>query len=116
MSKTIDCTPSWSGILNWYITVLQDGNAEGKKIAKKELSRMAQSADNWVEHCKEVNSRIITMDGEQTTIGEFIAANTAPNVAQLSNEDMQYITELHIGEDFYLEGGAAGTTVITRIS
>jgi len=54
--QTIDCTPSWAGILNWYITVLQDGNAEGQKIAKEELRRMAAAADNWVAHCKEMGN------------------------------------------------------------
>mgnify|MGYP000979826760 CR=1 FL=1 len=54
---TIDCTPTWSGILNWYLVVLEDGSAEGKKIAKEELRRMAQAADNWVAHCKEVNGK-----------------------------------------------------------
>lgn len=45
---TIDCTPTWTGILNWYLAVLQDGNDKGKDTAKKELFRMAQIADNYV--------------------------------------------------------------------
>lgn len=50
---TIDCTPTWSGILKYYLVILEDGNAEGKKIAKKELARMAELADKYVALIKE---------------------------------------------------------------
>jgi hypothetical protein len=44
----IDCTPTWVGILPYYLTVLQDGNEKGKEIARKELKRMAEIADLYV--------------------------------------------------------------------
>lgn len=42
---TIDCTPTWQGILPYYLLVLQDGTPEGQKIAKAELNHMAKVAD-----------------------------------------------------------------------
>jgi hypothetical protein len=44
--KTFDMTPTWEGILSWYLEVLTSGNKEGKDIAKTELNRMARAADN----------------------------------------------------------------------
>lgn len=35
-----------------YFAVLEDGTAEGKRIAREELRRMAQAADYWNEHAK----------------------------------------------------------------
>lgn len=49
---TVDLTPTWSGILPALLAVLEDGNAEGKKIAKDELKKMAKVADMYVENQK----------------------------------------------------------------
>lgn len=54
MVTTIDCTPTWEGILRYYIAILQDGNAEGQKAAKHELQRMAKAADQFNELNKEI--------------------------------------------------------------
>jgi hypothetical protein len=43
--KTIDATPTWSGVLPLYIEALMSGNFEGRKAATQELARMAQLAD-----------------------------------------------------------------------
>lgn len=45
VAEAIDMTPTWEGILNYYILCLTDANEEGKKIAKAELKRMAKAAD-----------------------------------------------------------------------
>ena len=46
---TIDCTPTWEGMLRYYFAVLEDGNNEGKKVAREEFKRMAQAADSFNE-------------------------------------------------------------------
>jgi hypothetical protein len=43
--ETIDLTPTWSGILPALLLVLESGTAEGRKMARDELRRMAQAAD-----------------------------------------------------------------------
>ena len=43
--KSIDATPTWSGVLPLYIEALMSGNFEGRKAATQELARMAQLAD-----------------------------------------------------------------------
>lgn len=44
--KTIDLTPTWSGILPTLLLLLQSGNMEGKATAAAELRKMAKLADN----------------------------------------------------------------------
>lgn len=41
----IDCTPTWEGILPVLLTLLENGNAQGKATAKAELVKMAKLAD-----------------------------------------------------------------------
>ena len=43
--RTIDCTPTWEAATRIYLTVLESGNAEGKKIAREELLRLAKAYD-----------------------------------------------------------------------
>ncbi len=50
--QTIDCTPTWSGILPALLNVLENGTEEGKKLARIELKRMAEVADKYVEYQK----------------------------------------------------------------
>lgn len=49
MAKTIDCTPTWTGVLKYYLAVLEDGTTEGKKLATQELYNMAKAADQYNE-------------------------------------------------------------------
>ncbi len=51
-TKTITLKPTWASLLGIYLAVLEDGNAEGRSIAKEELARMAQAADRWNNHCE----------------------------------------------------------------
>jgi hypothetical protein len=49
--RTIDITPTWSGILPALELALMHGSAEGRKMAREELARMAALADRYVaEH------------------------------------------------------------------
>lgn len=46
-AKTIDLTPTWSAVLPILLAAIESGNEEGRRIAKLELSRMAQAADQF---------------------------------------------------------------------
>ena len=48
--KTIDMTPSWSGVLPMLLAAYSDGSVEGIDIAQQELERMAALADRWVDY------------------------------------------------------------------
>ena len=45
LGRTIDCTPTWEAATRIYLTVLENGNAEGKKAAREELLRLAKAYD-----------------------------------------------------------------------
>lgn len=50
MTKTIDITPTWRGILPSLLAVLQNEDArfESREVVLAELERMAKYADEWV--------------------------------------------------------------------
>lgn len=52
--KTIDITPTWSEILPLILMALDSGKADGVKTAIGELNRMAECADRWNNHVKEL--------------------------------------------------------------
>ena len=43
--ETIDITPSWRGIANTCIMILEVGNEEAKQVAKEEIRRMGTILD-----------------------------------------------------------------------
>ena len=43
--ETIDCTPTWAGILPALLALIENGSAEGRRTAREELARMAALAD-----------------------------------------------------------------------
>jgi hypothetical protein len=45
MSYFMPVTPTWQGLLPCLLAVLENGSAEGRAMARVELSRMAQAAD-----------------------------------------------------------------------
>lgn len=57
MAKTIDCTPTWAGMVNWYMKVLEEGNEEAKKPAREELRNMARIADQYNVLVKEMKAK-----------------------------------------------------------
>lgn len=73
MAQSIDLTPTWEGILPGLLWVLQDGDNEGKRIAKEELKRMAKAADLWnarprftgAPFKKELRPRVSDIFGDQ---------------------------------------------------
>ena len=47
--ETIDICPSWRGIANTCIMLLEIGNEEGKQTAKEEIRKMGDILDNLNE-------------------------------------------------------------------
>lgn len=47
--RYIDATPTWAAILPALLAAVTDGTAEGQRIARAELARMARAADSAVE-------------------------------------------------------------------
>lgn len=45
MARTIDLTPTWSGMLPALLAIIEAGNDTGKTTARQELARMAKGAD-----------------------------------------------------------------------
>jgi hypothetical protein len=43
--KTIDCTPTWVGLMPALLAVLEDGTEKGKKLAREELMDLARKID-----------------------------------------------------------------------
>jgi hypothetical protein len=55
--ETIELTVTWQGLLPIILAVLQNGDFEGRKMAREELTRMAQLADLYMaEKQKEVTA------------------------------------------------------------
>ena len=52
-TETIDITPTWRGLLPYFFLALENGNTEGRKIAREELAKMARAADLYNEMVKE---------------------------------------------------------------
>ena len=53
--KTIDLTPTWSGLVQGLMAIMEGGSGEARGVARSELYKMARAADRWVEHCKAAN-------------------------------------------------------------
>lgn len=54
--ETIDCTPTWAGILPVYLQILTDPKSkiDGLSAARREMQRMAKAADSFNELRKEL--------------------------------------------------------------
>lgn len=68
MVGVIDCTPTWEAVLPSLLAVITDGNAEGQKIAKQELRRMAQAADRFNELGKEYVTAMKVVNNVDTSL------------------------------------------------
>ena len=53
--KTIDMTPTWTGIIPAMIAIIKNPNAsfESQKMIQAEFLKMAKLADSYIEHVKE---------------------------------------------------------------
>lgn len=48
MTKTINVTPTWQGLVPVFVALIENGAPEGRKFAVDELRRMARIADRAV--------------------------------------------------------------------
>lgn len=48
MARTVDLTPTWSGLMPALLAVLRDGTNEGQAMAAAELTRLAQAMDQTI--------------------------------------------------------------------
>ena len=51
--ETINICPSWRGIANTCIMILEVGNEEAKQVAKKEIRRMGDILDEQLDEEKD---------------------------------------------------------------
>ena len=50
--NTLNITPTWEGLVPAFLALIEEGTAEGRAMAIKELTRMAQIADQAVAASK----------------------------------------------------------------
>jgi hypothetical protein len=53
--KTINLTPTWSGLVQGLMAIMEGGTGESRGVARSELYKMARAADRWVAHCDDNN-------------------------------------------------------------
>lgn len=58
---------------------------------------------------------MLLIDGDRVNLYDFMRDNWEPQVDHLSEEQMRSIFALRVGEEYTLNLGAHGTTVIKRI-
>lgn len=56
-SPMVDLSPSWSVAVSIYIAALEDGTAEGKAMARKELMALGKNMDAAVKRIKELEGK-----------------------------------------------------------
>lgn len=60
--KTIDITPTWEGLVPFFITMIENGTPKGRADAIKELTRMAKIADHAVAEAKRMDAERARFD------------------------------------------------------
>jgi hypothetical protein len=59
MNRTVDITPTWSGLVTLLVYVIENSETkEGRDNALAELRRMAEAADQWNAHCREMSEGV----------------------------------------------------------
>lgn len=78
--KTIDVTPTWEGLVPAFLALIENGTPEGRAMAVKEITRMAQIADHAVAEAKRMDAerkaereRLDHMNDMAATMKEFEA-------------------------------------------
>lgn len=56
MNGTIIVTPTWRGVLPLLLAGVENGSAEGRRLALEELGRMADAADAFNARANAVDS------------------------------------------------------------
>lgn len=82
--ETIDVTPTWSGLLGYMLTVLADGNEEGKRLIKEEFKRMAMAADQantLLKSLKELHT-VVMLSNDKLIFDNGANANIVANAKE----------------------------------
>ena len=75
MSKTIDMTPSWSGVLPILLAAYSNKDYKAIDAAQQELKRMAELADLWVDYSKALEP----MQAEKNQAESIVCADSVAN-------------------------------------
>jgi hypothetical protein len=51
-ARFVDMTPTWESMIGVFVALIESGNAQGRKTAIEELTRMAKIADSIVAQSK----------------------------------------------------------------
>jgi hypothetical protein len=54
MTEVIDCTPTWAGVIDIYITALERGSGAGVESAREEIRRLARQYDAACDYIREL--------------------------------------------------------------
>lgn len=54
--QTIDCTPTWAGVIDIYITALERGSGAGVESAREEIRRLARQYDAACDYIRELEA------------------------------------------------------------
>jgi hypothetical protein len=90
--ETIDCTPTWAGILPIYFQILTDPKSkqDGVDAGKRELQRMAKAADSFNELRKELER---TEDEAIEAMGVLLAIIDNPKLS-VSEHNAKILSEV----------------------
>jgi hypothetical protein len=80
--ETIKLVPSWAGVMPCLLAVLQDGNPEGREVAREELMRMAKAADMFNKTC----NHDMNLDNDIETIVRLSCNHVIGEPVQLENK------------------------------
>ena len=85
MVRYIDAAPTWEAILPILTEAVENGNEKGRKIAKEELLRMAQTADSYNALVKkDESSTTKTLESFENALSWLIAKYTG----QISDDEL----------------------------
>lgn len=58
MMQTIDCTPTWAGVIDIYITALERRSGAGAEAARDEIRRLARQYGGALDYIREMDAAI----------------------------------------------------------
>ncbi len=101
--KTIDLTPTWVAAVRIYMAVLEDGNEEGRRAAREDLTILAQKMDafnkvNWamVTEAAQVRGQQWRQAFNDETPENVV--NEMWEAGQLEREDMAVLIESAVAD------------------
>lgn len=85
---TVDLTPSWAGMVNVIMLLLDKGDREGREVAMGEFRKMATLADKYVAMIASIDPKVQALlegadEGWEPT--DFTSAHEAPEGVLLRN-------------------------------